>query len=758
MTTIITQLGMLPARWLSLLLLTIYLFTYAGVTHSIDELAALTVTESLLVEQRWHANQMAWDQSRTPPQNTLGIDGNLYSKKGLGISLAALPVFALKRLWPQLGAIQLALLTNAFFTAITAYLFYQVVITLNFSTTTATLGALTLGLATPLWPYARTLFSEPLAALGLCLALLGVFQQRRQAAPTSQWAAVRPLFWASCGLALLVLARSANAILVPPFLAYLLRTTRLQRATRLRFLLTPPAVIAFGLPLGGAVLITLLYNYVRFHTWLTFPQASFEAFSTPLLTGLAGLLISPGKGLLWYMPVMLLLFWGLSAWRTTGRFDEYALATTLFLIALIFYAKWYDWTGGRTWGPRLLMMTIPALLLLSLPALDRLHQGRGAMSWWIGSCLLLSILAQVPGVLLNFEWLEAAQMKNGVTFEQLVWSPLHAPLLTYWRSFAERLWLDPAWWQPSFWQQPWPFTVVFVLTAATLVTILIIGSRRAQQQQPDRNWWVAGTGIALIFALLTVYLAADDYRWQESSANPVDNQAVLDYLLTVKARGDVLLLDMTDATDQQGRQRFWMNQGGAELPYLAWVRNSAALSLDEQLARWLTPYQRIWLVMQETMEDDPNAATERWLDHQAYRGRQLWLGSQRIVEYMAAAGTPPLQAATMPMSFGDAAVLTGYTLRTGHQPNYLLLDLTWQTKPADEWRFSVQALNGSGQVVAQLDDRSARLPGFRDQLGLALPVDARQVILKVYHSQSGVVAPVAGPSGPAEFITLLTLS
>ncbi|MCE7987221.1 MAG: hypothetical protein DYG89_39120 [Caldilinea sp. CFX5] len=757
MTNLLNRLGMLPARWISLLLLTIYLFTYAGVTHSIDELATLTVTESLLFEQQWRTNQMAWDQARTPPQNAPGVDGNLYSKKGIGIALAALPLFALNRLWPHLGAIQLALLTNAFLTAIMVYLFYRVVITFNFSTTTAALGALALGLATPLWPYARTLFSEPLAALGLCLALLGVFQYRRQAAPANKWAAMRPLLWASCGLALLVLARSANAILIPPFLAYLLRTARLQRTTQPRRVLTYQAVIALGLPLGGAVLATLLYNYTRFHTWLTFPQASFETFSTPLLTGLTGLLVSPGKGFLWYMPVMLLLFWGLSTWRATGHFDEYALAATLFLLTLLFYAKWYDWTGGRTWGPRLLVMTTPALLLLCLPALDRLRTRQGVARWWMSGCLLLSILVQLPGVLLNFEWLEAAQMKAGVTFAQLVWSPRHAPLWTYWRAFFDSAWLDPAWWQPTFRQQPWPFTAGFVLVGITLVIVWVVGSRRARHQQPERNWWVVGVCLALLFALLTVYLAAADPRWQESSANPTANQAVLDYLRMSKAVGDVVVLDMTTATDQQGRQRFWMNRGAGALPYIAWARNSGVLSLDEQLARWLIPYKRIWLVMQETVEDDPNATTERWLDQHGYRGRQLWLGSQRIVEYIAATQRPPLPSATTPSAFGDAAVLTGYTLRPGGRADYLLLDLTWQSRPAAEWRFSVQALNSSGQVVAQLDDRPARLPGYRDQIGVTLPTDAQQVILKIYHSQSGQVAPVAGPNGPTELIPLLTL-
>lgn len=751
-----TKIEFLPARWLALIVLTVYLFTYAGVLHSIDEVATLTVTESLLVEQRWHTNQMAWDQARTPPQNAPGLDDNLYSKKGIGISLAALPLLALGKSW-ALGAVQLALLTNAFLTAAAVYLFYRLVITLQFSATTAALGALALGLATPLWPYARTLFSESLAALGLTLALLGMIRYRRQDRPPGNHTIVLPLFWAGAGLALMLLARSANAILIPPFLAYLVRTLQLHRSAQPGQSFSIRPLVAFALPLGMAVLATLLYNYIRFHTWLTFPQAPFETFSTPLQTGLAGLLISPGKGLLWYMPTTVLIVEGLSSWRATRRFDEYGLAATIVLITLLFYAKWYDWTGGRTWGPRLVVMITPALLLLCLPALDRLRQPTGAIRWWIGGCLLVSGLVQLPGVLLNFELLEATQMKSGVTFAQLLWSPVHSPLLTYWRYFFDPGWLDPAWARATFWQQPWPFIAGFMITGAGLVIIPVISIRREQRQQPDRHWWIAHMSVVLLFALVTVRLAASDPRWQESSANPIDNQAVVAYLQANKTMSDVALLDMTAATDQQGRQRFWLNNGPFGLPYIAWVRNSPALSLNEQLGRWLTPYGRIWLILQETVADDPNATTERWLDQQAYRGRQLWLGGQRIVEYMVARQTSLLQSITTPIRFGDAAVLTRYALPAGHQSNYLLLDLTWQAKPAAEWRFSVQALNSSGQVVAQLDDRPARLPGFRDQLGLVLPTDAQQIILKIYHSQNGAVAPVVGANGPTEYLSLRTL-
>lgn len=753
MTQLFAILGRFPAHWLSLVLLTIYLFTYAGVTHSIDELAALTVTESLLLEQSWHTNQMAWDQARIPPQNAPGLDGNLYSKKGLGVSLLALPLFALRQLWPAVGAVQVALLLNSFLTAATVYLFYRLTVALHFSTTTAAIGALTLGLATPLWPYARTLFSESLAAFGLALALLGAVGYRQAA---QERPAATRLFWSSGGLAILVLARSANALLVVPFLLYIGYVSWHKRWSNRPFLLSYRGWFALGLPLGGAVLLTVLYNYARFHTWLTFPQAPFETFSTPLFTGLTGLLISPGKGVLWYMPVVIFLFFGLPAWRKGGRLPEYALAAALMVITLLFYAKWYDWTGGRAWGPRLLVMTTPALLVLCLPVLDRLHAAHRAIRWGIGGVLLLSFLIQLPGVLLNFELLEATQMKEGLSFEQLVWSPQHTPLLTYWPSFLSHTGFDPAWGRASFWQQAWMQSGLFVVAGGALLLTLGLGLQRVYRGRATRTLWMGTLLLAVLFALLTVRTAAGDPRWTERTANPADNRAVVDFLAAAAAPGDVVLLDMTTATDQQGRQSFWINHGVSGVPTIAWVRHSPALALDEQLGRWLQPYSRIWLVMQETVENAPDSTTEQWLDKYAYRGRQQWIGSQRAVEYLAASQQASLAAATTPIAFDNGAVLESYQVRPGYAPAYTLINLAWQANLAAEWRFSVQALDGHGQVVAQMDATPARLPGQRDQIGLTLPPGAQQIILKLYDSQNGTVALVETAGVTIEFLSLYT--
>lgn len=52
----------------------LYLLTWSGVLHTVDEQSALSVAESLLAGQGFHVNQMEWDQARTPPQNAYGLD------------------------------------------------------------------------------------------------------------------------------------------------------------------------------------------------------------------------------------------------------------------------------------------------------------------------------------------------------------------------------------------------------------------------------------------------------------------------------------------------------------------------------------------------------------------------------------------------------------------------------------------------------------------------------------------------------------
>lgn len=112
-----------------------------------------------------------------------------------------------------------------------------------------------------------------------------------------------------------------------------------------------------------------------------------------LLAGLAGLLISPARGLLVFSPF--LLFLGL-AWRYPPR-DRGERALSLAMSAgialqLVLYAK-ADWRGGTSWGPRYMTDLLPLLLWMLVPVVAALRgAGRACFLLAVGSAVAVEAI------------------------------------------------------------------------------------------------------------------------------------------------------------------------------------------------------------------------------------------------------------------------------------------------------------------------------------------------------------------------------
>lgn len=204
------------------------------------------------------------------------------------------------------------------------------------------LGAATV-LATPLWAYAGTDFSEPLQVALIALALLGALSLR----DGSDGALAREI---GTGLAigLLLLAKSLLVLVALPLL-----------------------VLAAFRPRGGARPRVLLAFAFAAAIWATFDVLRFGklfggytegTFSYPLATGVLRLLVLPNKGLLFYVPLVLLVPLGLAAlWRRErALFFAVALPCAALLVAV---GSWWAWDGEAGWGPRLLMPAVPLLIV-----------------------------------------------------------------------------------------------------------------------------------------------------------------------------------------------------------------------------------------------------------------------------------------------------------------------------------------------------------------------------------------------------------
>jgi len=138
------------------------------------------------------------------------------------------------------------------------------------------------------------------------------------------------------------------------------------------------------------------------------------------LTGIVGLLFSPGNGLVIYVPLLVIAaisftgFW--KRWR-----PEAALILLLLLLRLAFYARWSYW-DGREWGPRFLVPLLP-LLMVTLIALPAWRWSRLAAVVLAGGGVAIEVLGQL------------------VPFDTIVW-PRTAPAGGFEPAPSGRQWLQ----------------------------------------------------------------------------------------------------------------------------------------------------------------------------------------------------------------------------------------------------------------------------------------------------------------------------
>ncbi len=91
---------------------------------------------------------------------------------------------------------------------------------------------------------------------------------------------------------------------------------------------------------------------------------SFDHFSNPFFSGLAGLTISPNRGLLVYTPIAVFAFWGaVEVWRRSGPLWVRIMTIGLALHILM-YSKFDDWWAGFSYGPRYFTDVLPVLIIL----------------------------------------------------------------------------------------------------------------------------------------------------------------------------------------------------------------------------------------------------------------------------------------------------------------------------------------------------------------------------------------------------------
>ncbi len=399
------------------------------------------------------ARSMARGGIAVPEGATLqGPDGRFYSKNTAGQAVLALPFVVAGDVAARLGGFQgdraelaarcVASFFNAFVTAVLLAAFYVALRRFRVGARVAFTSAALLGFTTPLWIYSKSFMAEPLESLGLLLALTGA--ARAGAAPAA--ADARRGEWEAAAGA--CLAVSAKLGMLPLALVCLAAAGfRRPRAWRL-----PVAGVAVALA-GHA-----LYNWARFGTPLETgygAQASLEAFSTPLLVGVYGLLLSSGKGVAWFAPIVWLAPAGIAAMVRSRAHSSAArhgddvrragwAIVAAWTVGLVLYGRFQHWGGDGSWGPRYLVPLLPLAAVAVAFTLEGASRLRRRIAWILGT---LGLLVTLGGVGIYF----GAQMREAGDFPYTValddphfmeashWNPRYTPIAGHWRMLARNV-------------------------------------------------------------------------------------------------------------------------------------------------------------------------------------------------------------------------------------------------------------------------------------------------------------------------------
>jgi len=259
-------------------------------------------------------------------------------------------------------------------------------------------SALLFGLGTSAYSTAQALWQHPAVLLFLVIAIDALDRLEAGASP-------EPGRLAALCLSLAAASRPAVIPMSGVLFIYLLIRARAQAGSLIAIGCVPAAALA-------------LYNAAFFGApWHFGPAAVGGRFFEALPESLAGLLVSPARGLLVFTPLALVAAWGLIA---QGRRP---LARGLMAAAVVhfaFVAVWNEWHGGESFGPRLLTDLLPALFFFLPEGLAVLPK-TGALLGLVSLAIQL-----LGGWTYDYRWERLHQ--RGQEFDSALWSWAGSPL------------------------------------------------------------------------------------------------------------------------------------------------------------------------------------------------------------------------------------------------------------------------------------------------------------------------------------------
>ena len=370
-------------------LLAIYVLNFRMLSSG-DSLPTRVLPFSILREGNLALDEFSWEPTSRgkPPYYLRAVGHHLYSGSPIVLPVVIAPLYALPAWWLAANGISyddvrarvvivaMERISAAVVVALSAALLFLL---LQRLTTWRAALALTAvyALGTSTWSIAsQALWTHGLAELLLVLLTM-VFLRRDE--PTT--------FAAAAAGVIAVLAIGNRPPMIIFALLSLIYVWRHQRRRLLAFAAVPVV--------GGTLL--LAFNLLLYGRAAGGYGVSLRSFDGNVVTGVAGLLVSPNRGLFVYTPLMLFAVAGaVRIWRTPAHAWLRYLVVGVGLHLLI-YGTFKEWWGGYAYGPRYMTDVLPALMLFLIYGVTPLwHDARARVL--IAALALFGIAVQAIGV------------------------------------------------------------------------------------------------------------------------------------------------------------------------------------------------------------------------------------------------------------------------------------------------------------------------------------------------------------------------
>jgi hypothetical protein len=462
----------------------------SGNLRSADYVSAFSVARNLVESGSVEATPIQGFETWAV---TPGPDGKPYCRYGLAHSLLAVPGVvagrALAGVWPggseAFDLVRLrfypldettvvlqafcATLVNPLLLGILAVAVLGLGQGLGLSRRHALGAALLAGLGSPLFFQGSDLTAEPASALLIALAAMALLPPGVEGRLPGIFPVGRALA-AGLSMGLCVTLKVAHGILlIPAGLAVLAACRAWRGEWRIRDSIT--ASISFLLGTLPGLLLVVGYNIARFGTPFETGYGHYAtAFTNPFWEGAIGQWVSPGRGLVFHFPAVIMALAG--ARRMVRESIPVAVLAFGSLAALwLLYSPWFAWDGGWTYGPRLLS---PATALLAIPALMALSGARSIPATMLWKTLLaVTFVASFLGFAVDYiDYGYFLWKVNGDATEFVMrWSIPDAPLAAWWTFPVRRVPLLAGVIRAGF---PWPLVLVIGGAAVSLVSGLAL--------------------------------------------------------------------------------------------------------------------------------------------------------------------------------------------------------------------------------------------------------------------------------------------